>query len=93
MLLVILSAIFGTMQIFFIATRYDFAYFPYSSHQNNLQKMKQKAVKKSVSVPAELWDFVVKLADKQGHSKPSAVIHQALRSMERNFKRRKEFAK
>lgn len=54
--------------------------------------MKTICVKKSVSVPDKLWAWAEMEADKQGHGMTSRVVADALRSLEKLSRRRKEFA-
>lgn len=52
--------------------------------------MKQApSVKKSISLPAEDWEFVEQHSIRSGHGMASRVIQQAVREMQKNIKRRK----
>jgi metal-responsive CopG/Arc/MetJ family transcriptional regulator len=48
-------------------------------------------VKKSISLPQDLWDFVEDVKGTQGQGQTSKVVQKALRCLKRNLARRKQF--
>lgn len=55
--------------------------------------MRDGVVKKSVSIPRELWEWAEKESQKQGHGMTSRVIAEAVKTLRKACRRRKEFAK
>jgi Arc/MetJ-type ribon-helix-helix transcriptional regulator len=51
--------------------------------------MQTGSVKKSVSLPQDLWDFIDQRKKTSGHGMASRVIHEALRDLRKNMARRK----
>lgn len=49
----------------------------------------EQCVKKSVSLPQDLWDFIDEQKALRGHGMASRVIHEALRDLRKNMSRRK----
>lgn len=55
--------------------------------------MRNGSVKKSVSLPQDLWVFIDKQKIAKGHGVASRIIHEALRDMRKKAIRRNRCAK